>query len=429
MANSVARRWPKFSRRAAARSAAGGVAAASGVGDLLLSEGRRMAAQATPVAVGGEPLWRIAAARGLVFGTSAATWQLSDDEYAAVVEREAAIVFTEDDLLWYQVRTGPEADLNFAPGDEIVGWAVARGKLVLGAHLLWDEGFGAGWNTDPEAEEWEDPPFQVLRGLPAAEQRALLFETMQATLEHYKGRVDGWIVVNEVVDAATASGLRTEDFLWFQSFSSEPEAEAEGFRMVGDAFRLAREIDPDALLILNEFGFETDDEWDTAANKRANALKVVDRLLADGVPLDAFGVQGHLAAGDFAANFDAEGYRAFLGELADRGLRILITELDALDDGLPADPASRDQAIAETYRVYLEAALAEPALGAVIAFGLSDRYTWLQEDYPREDGEPRRPLAFDQELAPKAASAAIAAALAAAPERSPMFELSDATQG
>ena len=33
----------------------------------------------------------------------------------------------------------------------------------------------------------------------------------------------------------------------------------------------------------------------------------------------------------------------------------------------------------------------------MITFGLSDRYTWLQEDYPREDGAARRPLPYDDE--------------------------------
>jgi endo-1,4-beta-xylanase len=38
-----------------------------------------------------------------------------------------------------------------------------------------------------------------------------------------------------------------------------------------------------------------------------------------------------------------------------------------------------------------------------MTFGLSDRYTWLEEDYPREDGAPRRPLPYDRQLRPKPA--------------------------
>jgi endo-1,4-beta-xylanase len=103
--------------------------------------------------------------------------------------------------------------------------------------------------------------------------------------------------------------------------------------------------------------------------------------------------------------------------LADRGLDILITELDVLDDGLEPPSAARDRAVADAYRRYLDAALAEPAVKAVMTFGLSDRYSWLEEDYPRDDGVPRRPLPYDDGLRPKPAYRAVSAGLARAPRR------------
>ena len=133
------------------------------------------------------------------------------------------------------------------------------------------------------------------------------------------------------------------------------------------------------------------------------------------------GIQAHLLARDFAQRFHEDAYRSFLGEVVDRGLRILITELDVLDSGLPARPSSRDMAVADVYRRYLDTALAEPAVGAVLTFGLSDRYTWLEEDYPRRDGAHRRPLPFDRGLSPKPAYVAIAETLRRADPRSPLW--------
>ena len=63
----------------------------------------------------------------------------------------------------------------------------------------------------------------------------------------------------------------------------------------------------------------------------------------------------------------------------------------------------------------------------MITFGLSDRYTWLQEDYPREDEAPRRPLPFDDELQPKPAYDALATAPEEAIDRDPLWQVQKAS--
>jgi endo-1,4-beta-xylanase len=357
---------------------------------------------ATPVAtpvLSGRPLWQAAWKKGLIYGTSLATWQL-DEDYPILVDHEAAILFTEDDLLWYKLKPTPDADLDFTYGDQFFALAEEQQQLVLGAHLVWDEGFGEGWTED---DLWM---------MDEATARKVLFETNDALVDRYKGRVAGWIVVNEVIDAHTDDGLRT-DYPWLDTI---------GQSVIAEAFESAHAIDPDALLILNEFGFETDSEWDRAADRRKNALLVLDNLLDAGVPVHAFGVQAHLSADGFGEKFDADAYREFLGELASRDIQILITEMDVLDDGLPADIVERDRAVAETYGRYLDVALDEPAVTALITFGLTDRYTWLEEDYPRGDGVPRRPLPFDDELKPKPAYDAMLEAIDATVTRDPVWE-------
>src|SRR5918995_2110259 len=384
------------------RSALLGTAGATAAG-LLGGPGTAVAYQATPQAtpISRVPLWQTAWQHGIVFGTSAATWQLEDPDYARLVEHEAAILFTEDDLLWWRLRPTPDSALDFQYADQFMTFAEQNQQLVLGAHLVWDEGFGEEWTEDD------------LWGMDEETARRLLFETVEQVVGRYRGRVAGWIVVNEAIDAHEEDGWR-RDFPWYETI---------GPSYAEESFQIAHDADPDATLLLNEFGFETDDEFDSAADKRAKALLVLDQLLDGGAPVHALGVQAHLEANGFAEKFDAAGYQQFLSEVAGRGLQILITELDVLDDGLPADNAERDAAIAEAYRLYLDTALAEPAVAAVITFGLSDRYTWLQEDYPREDEEPRRPLPFDDELQPKPAYDALAIALEEAVDRDPLWEV------
>jgi endo-1,4-beta-xylanase len=396
----------KRSSRLTRRRALHAAAAAAGLAGWPLSASAqggtpvaspRASPVATPMpALSKVPLWQAAWEQGIVYGISLATWQF-DEDYLAVVDREAAILFTEDDLLWYRLRPTPESVLNFTYGDQFMALVEKQQQLVLGAHLVWDEGFGEGWTNDD------------LWFMDEGMARDLLFDTIDAVVDRYKGRVAGWIVVNEVIDAHEADGPRT-DYPWLDTI---------GPSVIAEAFETAHAIDPDALLVLNEFGFETDSSWVRAADKQEKALVVLDGLLDAGVPVHAFGGQAHLQADGFAEKFDADGYRQFLGELAERDVEILITEMDVLDDGLPADIEVRDRAVADVYARYLDVVLDEPAVTSLITFGLTDRYTWLEEDYPRGDGVPRRPLPFDEDLRPKPAYDALYSALDGAASREP----------
>jgi endo-1,4-beta-xylanase len=342
------------------------------------------------------PLWQTALQRGIVYGSSTATWQVSDPEYSGLFARESAILFTEDDLLWYRLRPTPTSALDFTYGDRIVAFAERQGILVLGAHLVWDDGFGEGWT------------FEDLWGMDERTARGVIFNTIDRVVRRYRGRVAAWIVANEVVGG---SGLRV-DVPWYATI---------GPSYVPESFHAAHEADPDATLVLNDFGYETDDAFALAADKRAATLRLLDELLDADVPVHALGVQAHLHAGTFADGFDPDGYRRFLSEIADRGLKILITEMDVLDDGLPREISARDRAVAEVIAQYLGAALDEPAVASVVTFGLSDRYTWLEEDFPRDDGVPRRPLPFDEQLRPKPAFDALESSFEQAPPRAPFW--------
>jgi endo-1,4-beta-xylanase len=352
---------------------------------------------------GRDPLWRTAARRGLTYGSSTATWQLDDAEYATLFDREAGLLFTEDDLLWYQLKPTPDAPLNFATGDRIYAHARQHHQRVLAAHLVWDEGFGDGW---PEDYLWE---------LDKPDAEELLYSTARALVRRYRGRTAAWIVANEVTspihDDADELGFRT-NVPWYATIGRE---------YVGRMFRLARRHDPHATLMLNEFGFETTNEYgDDPVARQEGFLSVIDTLQRQHVPLDAVGIQAHLSAA-YWDSFDPRQYRHFLRQISDRGLKIVISEMDVLDDGLPAESTARDEAVADIYGRYLDTTLANPAVKALVTFGLSDRYTWLQEDYPRDDGADRRPLPFDDDLQAKPALRAVQRELRQACRRRPLW--------
>jgi endo-1,4-beta-xylanase len=345
------------------------------------------------------PLWKAAQRRGIVYGAAMATWQ-EDADFRRLFKRQAALLFTQDDFLWYVLKPSKDAPIDFTASDKIVALAEQNKQLVFAAHLVWDEGFGDKWDVDEISK------------MSADEARSLLFGVLEPTVQRYKGRVAGWIVVNEGIDPEGKNGFRTE-YPWYQSI---------GPSYMLEAFQRTRAIDPNATLVLNEFGFETVNQYgDRPGPRRKAALQVIDKLQHDGAPLDAFGIQAHLLADRFHERFNAKAYRHFLRELAHRGLKILITELDVLDDGLPKARKPRDRAIAEIYKRYLDVTLHEPAVKSVMTFGISDRFTWLEEDYPRDDGGHRRPLPYDDKLKPKPAHKALLRSLHHARKRKALW--------
>lgn len=384
-----------MTRRRLLERAAVGVAA----GSVLGGAGPALAEAATHHRV---PLWKVAQRRGIVYGGSISTWMYQDDAaYAHLFRREVSMLWPEDDFLWYHLRPSPTSGLDFTYPDMIVEFAERNGQLVLGAPgLVWDEGFGDGWTDDD------------LWGMSRERASHVLFSTVRAMVRRYRGRVVAWIVCNEVTDPEGKHGLRT-DVPWYNTI---------GPHYVAEAFRQAHEQDPHAFLLLNEFGFDTINQYgDRPVPRQRATLKVLDHLLAHDVPVHGLGIQAHLLATDFAERFHRREFRHFLREVAHRGLKILITEMDVLDDGLPPNIRRRDRGVAEVYKRYLDTVLEEEAVISVIQYGLSDRWTEENDDNPRPDGVSRRPCPFDDNLKPKPAFWAIDEALKHAPHRHPYW--------
>lgn len=398
------------SRRNVLVGAATGIAAAAT--GLLPTAAAEAAAVQPPLGVKVPALWHAAARRGILYGSSIATWQIEDDDtgtisdtgYANLFAHHAALLFTEDDLLWWRIKPKPNSDLDFTHPDRIYAFAEKNDQLVYGGPgLVWDDGFGDGWS---HKELWD---------ITEKRARHILYDTLRQVMQRYSGRTAVWAVVNEAIVNGTDTGhqgLRT-DVPWFKTIGPE---------YVAHAFREARKADPHGVLLLNDFGYETVSQYgDRPIDKMRATLEVIDKLQKDDVPLDAFGIQAHLLADRFAERFSSKQYQHFIRELGDRGLEVLITEMDVLDDGLPADIPKRDEAVANVYATYLDAALQETDIAALMTFGLSDRYTWLQEDYPRADGAARRPLPFDDKMKPTPALSALRSSLGDAAQRTPFW--------
>jgi endo-1,4-beta-xylanase len=340
--------------------------------------------------VGGEgSLGAHAAAHGLLYGCAVNVRALTDDaSYAGLVREQCRIVVAENAMKWGALRPGAET-FRFDEADALVAFAEANRMKIRGHNLAWHRG---------------NPPWFEAT-VTAANARAMLVSHIETVAGRYAGRMHSWDVVNEAIEVkdGRADGMRNSVWL----------------RLAGDdyielAFRTAREADPQALLTYNDYGIEA--ETAEAERKREAVIGLLRRMVARRVPVDAVGVQSHIGAvalvsggagGPVAGPAYGAGLMRFSAAARELGLQVFVTEMDVNDRALPVDAVVRDLAVATAYRRYLDLVLGDPAVRAVLTWGITDRYTWLDHEDTRADGLPERPLPFDSDYKAKPACFAI----------------------
>jgi len=346
-----------------------------------------------------QSLQELAAAKGVAYG-SMVTWKSwdgdnslnRDDGFAQLVARECSIITSGMEMFW-SLNSQNAGGMDFGGADKIVDWAEAHGKKVRGHTLIWHE----------QTPKW-------YRGInDHAYGEKMIVERVTSMVRRFAGRIHSWDVANEVIDPQSdrPDGLRASKYF-----------ELGGPNYLDAAFNAARAADPKALLVLNDYNLEKNNDNDE--RKRQAMLAIIDGFKQRNVPIDAVGIQSHLAVKD-RGSFDQTVFANFLKEISDRGLQVMLTELDVVDVGAPSEIPARDAEVASFYKDYLDVALASPAVKTVITWGLSDHDSWIThyaiDDFRRPDGLPPRPLPFDADLKPKPAYFAMAEAFKAAPGR------------
>lgn len=337
-----------------------------------------------------QPALRDVASRaGLQIGSSSEIDLARDPAYAALIAAHCTLF--APNVSWQ--RMSPTPDQHFAGLDANIGFAQRSGMRLTGYHLLWHQ----------RLPEW----FAALdRG---AAERAIL-DHVAATGGRFGPQTETWNVVNEAIRPADGmqGGLRRSPLL-----------EKFGTEFFDIAFHAAQRVWPQAIRLYNDYDLELDTPDEQI--RRRSLLGLLDELLRRSVPIQGIGLQSHLRTRSFD-RFDPVEYRRFLDELAARNLDIFITELD-VHDLATGNLLTRDRDIADVYSRFLETALSQPRVRATIFWGLSDRYSWLNDpprtDYVRPDGLPGRPLPFDADLRPTLSFTAVERALAQAPQRKP----------
>jgi len=289
-----------------------------------------------------------------------------DRERLELEARQYLDLFTITTLPFYWARFEPSRGRpDSARLLAAARWFVERGVPVKGHPLVWHT---------------LAPPWLLGEPLEAVE--ASIRGRIRRDVTEFAGLIDLWDAINEVVIMPV--------FIKERNAVTDLAAVRGRVHMVRLAFDAAREANPAARLVLNDFDLSADYEH------------LVEECLAAGIAIDALGLQTHMH----------QGYRgedeivSTVERFARFGLPIQMTETTLVSGDLmpphivdlndwqvptwPSTPEGEARQADELVRHY-RSLVAQPSVESITYWGLSDAGAWLgaPAGLVRADGTPK----------------------------------------
>lgn len=234
---------------------------------------------------------------------------------------------------------------EYARMDAMVKWCGENGITTKGHPLVWSH--EAGTPT------WLplDKPDEI---------RSLIENRVGDIVTRYRDSIRIWDVVNESVHTRFP-GM---DVLPYTS----------------DPVRWARQANPKATLIVNEFGMFTD------AKAKNAFLALLKRMKSANVPYDAIGLQSHMHGG----GYPIPTILSVLDEHAAIGKPLHLTETTVLSGGKETNPQGEKKQ-AEYVEQFYRACFSHPAVRAITWWDFSDAGAWqgVAAGLVRKDMSPK----------------------------------------
>ncbi len=284
-------------------------------------------------------------------------------------------ITAENDMKMYNVKPNEE-EYNWEKVDKVIAYGETNEQRIFGHTLIWHSG-----TPDWVEKKGRKDTLWLNNFL-----KTYIFEYVS----RYKGKVDGWDVVNEAFDTKGGNYRKT---LWYDVLGKE---------YIAKAFSYAHEADPAAKLFYNDFNIERD----TA--KLHAMLKMVNDLKNDNVPISGIGFQMHIRV-----DVPDEIIEYSLKKAVETGLQIHLSEVDIIfnkhDDSKNGGVQKYQElteemkiAQAEKYKnlvkMYKEIVPKNQQYG-ITFWGFTDRDTWVRSFFNIDDW----PCLFDDNLEPKPA--------------------------
>lgn len=338
-----------------------------------------------------EPGLKDAFSDDFLIGTCMNTVQIngSDPKAKPFIAANFNTVTAENAMKWENIHPSP-GKYDFSIADSITNFAIANKMFVVGHVLI--------WHSQTPAWVFQDSLGNLLS-------RDALISRMKehifTVVGHFKGKVNGWDVVNEAFNEDGT--LRKSK--WFEIIGED---------YIRLAFECANAADPGAELYYNDYNNEL-------PAKRDGIIPIINDLKQKGARIDGMGIQGHWHLDSPPLSVIDESiskYKAL-------GLKVMITEMEVnvlptppevygadvsqqaryletlnpYQAGLP-DSVSKQLAVrySDLFGVFMKH---KDAVTRVTFWGVHDGYSW-KNDWPIK-GRTNYPLLFDRNYNPKPA--------------------------
>lgn len=290
---------------------------------------------------------------------------LSHTPYRTVAETHFNSFTAENSMKMSALR--PDASsFYWDEADTLAAFCKQLGARLHGHTLVWH-------NQNPDwVENFQGTPEQWA---------AMLKKHIQTVVARYKGTATTWDVVNEAFD--DNGGLRPT--IWRQHLGDD---------YIAQCFQWAREADPTAQLLYNDYNVE-----ENGAKLQA-VLLMLDDFQKRGIPIDGIGFQMHI----LDTYPPLPSIHAAVQAVQQRGVLIHFSELDvslnfaktatALTEGMKQRQRQRVEDIVSLYRTIPAAQQV-----GITLWGIADTDSWIPNFFSRLDW----PLLFDEQYNPKPA--------------------------
>ena len=252
-----------------------------------------------------------------------------------------------------------KGSFSFGSADQLVSFAQKNDMAIRGHCLVWHSQQPTWLSSDGKKND---------KGWTRDEALELMKNHITEVLQHYKGKVREWDVVNECLDDNQTSVRNNPDSydlrkqsVWWQAIGDD---------YIDSAFVYAHRADPDALLYLNDYGVELQGKAKTAA-----FYNLAMRLKNDGIPIDGVGLQCHFSIGDV----DSVKLDNTIRRFEEAGMKCIITELDM---GIPSTSEDNLLEQARNYRVITDIMLNHDNCPSMLIWGIKDNDSWRSGSNP-----------------------------------------------